>query len=64
VAEFTAVPGAGAIATVEGKRLAVGNARLFEREHVALDGLSERAAALAAEGRAAVQVALDGRAAA
>jgi Cu2+-exporting ATPase len=60
---FTAVPGAGAIATVEGKRLAIGNGRLLDREHVAPGGLTERATALAAEGRTAVQVAIDGRAA-
>jgi len=37
-AGFEAVAGEGALATVEGRRLAVGNARLLEREHVALDG--------------------------
>jgi len=61
---FTAVPGAGAIATVDGKRLAVGNGRLLDREHVAPGGLTDRAAALTAEGRTVVQVAIDGRAAA
>ena len=60
---FEAVAGHGAIATVEGQRLALGNARLLEREHVALDGLSERAAALADEGRTVVHVAIGGRAA-
>ncbi len=52
-----------AIATVEGHRLAVGNARLLEREHVSLDGLAERATTLAGQGRTTVQVALDGTAA-
>jgi Cu2+-exporting ATPase len=60
---FTAVPGEGALATVEGKRLAVGNARLLARQGVSLDGLAQRAAELAGEGRTTVQVALDGRAA-
>ena len=60
---FEAVPGHGAIATVEGHRLAVGTARLLEREHVSLDGLADRAATLAGQGRTTVQVALDGRAA-
>ena len=60
---FEAVAGHGAIATVEGQRLALGNARLLEREHVALDGLSERAAALASEGQTVVHVARNGRAA-
>jgi Cu2+-exporting ATPase len=60
---FEAIPGEGAVATVEGKRLAVGNARLLAREHIGLDGLAQRAADLAGEGRTTVQVALDGRAA-
>ncbi len=59
---FEAVPGHGALATVEGRRLAVGNARLLEREEISLDGLAERAAELAGEGRTVVHVALDGRA--
>jgi P-type Cu2+ transporter len=49
---------------VEGRRLAVGNARLLEREKISLDGLAQRAAELAGEGRTVVHVALDGRAAA
>jgi P-type Cu2+ transporter len=63
VQDFEAVPGHGAIATVEGKRLAVGNTRLLEREQISLDGLAEPAAELAGQGRTTVQVALDGRAA-
>lgn len=58
---FAAVPGEGATATVEGKRLAVGNSRLIERERASLDDLGARAAQLASEGRTTVQVALDGR---
>ena len=60
---FEAVPGHGALATVEGKHLVIGNARLLAREEVGLDGLSGRAAELAGEGRTTVQVAVDGRAA-
>jgi Cu2+-exporting ATPase len=60
---FEAVPGHGALATVAGRRLAIGNARLMAREHVALDGLRARAAELAGEGRTVVQVAVDNRAA-
>jgi Cu2+-exporting ATPase len=58
---FEAVAGQGAIGTVEGQRLALGNARLLERMEVALDGLSERAAELASEGRTVVHVARGGR---
>jgi P-type Cu2+ transporter len=44
---FEAVPGHGALATVEGHRLAIGNRGLLEREHVSLNGLADRAAGLA-----------------
>ena len=60
---FEAIPGEGAIAIVEGRRLAVGNARLLDREHVSLDGLSAAAEWLARQGRTTIQVGLDGRAA-
>jgi P-type Cu2+ transporter len=60
---FEAVPGHGALALVEGRRLAIGNQRLLERENVSLDGLGPRAAELAGEGRTTVQVAVDGKAA-
>jgi Cu2+-exporting ATPase len=60
---FEAVAGHGAIATVDGHRVALGNARLLEREHVSLDGLAERAQQLAGEGRTVVHVARDGKAA-
>jgi P-type Cu2+ transporter len=36
---FGSLPGHGAVATVEGRRLAVGNARLMEREGIALGDL-------------------------
>ena len=61
---FEAVPGHGALATVEGRRLAIGNGRLLEREGVELDGLMPLARELASEGRTVVQVAIDGKAAA
>jgi Cu2+-exporting ATPase len=61
---FEAVPGHGLIATVDGHRLAVGNARLLDREGIARDGLAARSEELAGEGRTSVQVALDGKAAA
>jgi Cu2+-exporting ATPase len=59
---FEAVAGHGAVAMIEGRRLAIGNARLLEREHAALDGLSARASELAGEGQTVVHVARDGRA--
>src|SRR5829696_8338652 len=60
--EFEAVPGHGAIAQVEGRRLAVGNQRLLDREGISLDGLGDRAAELAGEGRTTIRVGADGRA--
>ena len=64
VQEFEAVPGHGAIATVEGQRLAIGNRRLIDREGVSLDGLAPEAGRLAGEGRTTVLVSIDGTAAA
>jgi P-type Cu2+ transporter len=59
---FEAIPGEGAVSTVGGRRVAVGNARLLEREHISLDGLAQRATQLAGQGRTTVQVGLDGHA--
>jgi P-type Cu2+ transporter len=62
-ARFEAVPGHGALATVSGRGVAVGNARLMEREEVRLGALEARGQELAAEGKTVVYVAVDGRAA-
>ncbi len=61
---FEAVPGHGLLASVDGHRLAVGNARLLEREGISRDGLAARSDELAGHGRTSVQVAIDGEAAA
>jgi Cu2+-exporting ATPase len=61
--EFEGVPGHGLEAVVEGKRLAIGNARLVEREGASTDGLAEDAARLAQEGKTAMFVVVDGTAA-
>jgi Cu2+-exporting ATPase len=61
---FENVPGHGALATVDGHRVAVGNARLMAREEISLDGLAKKRDEMAAEGRTVVVVAVDGRAAA
>ena len=61
---FEAVPGHGLLATIDGHRLAVGNARLLEREGIPRDGLAARSDELAGQGRTSVQVAIDGEAAA
>jgi Cu2+-exporting ATPase len=64
VTDFENVPGHGAVATVDGHRVAVGNARLMKRENVSLDGLAGEQDDMATEGRTVVVVAVDGRAAA
>ncbi|WP_101836103.1 heavy metal translocating P-type ATPase [Frankia canadensis] len=61
---FVNVPGQGAVATVDGHRVAVGTPRLMAAEGVELGDLAERAAALAAGGQTAVLVAVDTRPAA
>ena len=61
---FEAVPGHGLLATVDGHRLAVGNASLIEQQGIARDGLAARSDRLAGQGRTSVQVAIDGKAAA
>jgi Cu2+-exporting ATPase len=61
---FENVPGHGAIAKVDGHRVAVGNLRLMQREDVDLGDLGQRREELAAGGRTAVLAAVDGRGAA
>ena len=58
---FENVPGHGAVATVDGRRVAVGNLRLLEREGVQLGALAARRQELAGDGRTVVAAAVDGR---
>ena len=60
---FEAIAGHGLVATVDGRSVAVGNARLLDRLGIAADELGARADALAGEGKTAMYVAVDGRAA-
>ncbi|MBB1512070.1 heavy metal translocating P-type ATPase [Tessaracoccus sp. MC1627] len=62
VSEFLNVPGHGATATVDGRRVLVGNLRLMVRENVDLGDLAVSRDELAASGRTAVLAAVDGRA--
>jgi len=62
-AEFENLPGHGAVATVDGQRIAVGNLRLMEREGVELGTLGAKREQVAAGGRTAVIAAVDGQAA-
>jgi Cu2+-exporting ATPase len=58
---FENVPGHGAVATVGGRRVAVGNRRLMQREQVDLGPLAARREQLASGGRTVVMAAADGR---
>ncbi len=60
---FQNVPGYGAMASVEGHDVAVGNLRLMDREGVSLDGLVTERDRMAAEGKTVVLVAVDRHAA-
>ncbi|MCB2176405.1 MAG: heavy metal translocating P-type ATPase [Actinomycetales bacterium] len=62
VTEFRNVPGHGAIATVDGHQIVVGNRRLLDREGVVLGRLGEALGRLTAAGHTCVAVAIDGRA--
>jgi P-type Cu2+ transporter len=58
---FDNVPGHGAVATVDGRRVAVGNLRLLQREGVQLGALAARRQQLAGDGHTVVAAAVDGR---
>jgi Cu2+-exporting ATPase len=62
VTDFRNVPGHGASAQVQGHRVLVGNRRLMAAENVDAGSLSARRDELAASGRTAVLIAVDGRA--
>lgn len=60
--DFANVAGQGAVATVDGHRVVVGNTRLMTAERVQLGVLGARQQELAAGGRTSVLAAVDGRA--
>src|SRR5215467_10721059 len=61
---FENVPGYGALAQVDGRKVAVGNTRLMDREGIELGALASRGEEMTSAGRTVVWVAVDGRAAA
>ena len=71
VETFDAIPGHGVSATVEGRRVLIGNLKLMNREGIALgnasagsgQGLEEKSKALADDGKTPMYVALDNKAA-
>jgi Cu+-exporting ATPase len=63
VSDFTAPPGKGASATVDGKAVALGNAMLMGELNIATDELDAAAESVRQNGATAIYVAIDGRAA-
>ena len=63
-ADFTAVPGMGASATVAGRAVAVGAARYMAKLGIAVEPFAERARSLADDGKTPLYAANDGRLAA
>jgi Cu2+-exporting ATPase len=60
--DFTNVPGQGAVAKVNGRRVVVGNARLMLAQSIDIGTLGARQEQLAAQGKTSVLAAVDGRA--
>jgi Cu+-exporting ATPase len=60
--DFSAVPGHGVRASLNGHRVVLGNLALMRAEGIALDGLEEQAERLAQAGKTPVFVAQDGKA--
>ena len=61
VAEFDAIAGHGIEARADGRAIVLGTAKLMRDRGIGLDGVEDRVAALAADGKTLMYVALDGR---
>lgn len=61
VSEFNSITGRGIEATIDGRRLLLGNAKLMTERNIAFDGFAGRAETLAGEGKTPMFVAVDGR---
>ncbi len=59
-ADFEAIPGHGVTATVEGRRVALGNLKMMGREQIALGDFEQKSASLADDGKTPMYVAVDG----
>jgi len=60
---FEAVPGFGVIATVDGRRVVLGNLKMMNREKINLGDLEQKATSLADDGKTPMYMAVDGQAA-
>jgi Cu2+-exporting ATPase len=61
--KFDSIPGHGVEARVDGRRVLLGNRRLLERERIESGGLDGTVQAFASDGKTAMYVAVDGKAA-
>ncbi len=59
--EFEAVPGHGVSASVGGRRVALGNLKMMDREQVNLGDFEQKSASLADDGKTPMYVAVDGQ---
>ena len=59
--DFQSIPGQGAVGTVGGRRVVVGNAQLLAEMRIDVGGLLERAETLRRDGQTAIFVAVDGK---
>jgi Cu+-exporting ATPase len=58
--QFTALPGRGVEAVINGRRILVGNKKLMDERNISLSGLEAASDRLAAEGKTPMYAALDG----
>ena len=61
VTDFEAVPGHGAVASINGARLAIGNARMMSREGAEVSEFQSEVERLSRDGKTVTYVAADGR---
>jgi Cu2+-exporting ATPase len=60
--DFEAIPGQGASAIIDGRKVIAGNRKLMEENKIVLDALNERAKALEEKGNTVIYSAVDGSA--
>src|SRR3546814_20725119 len=61
VGDFDSPTGRGALGTVDGRRIVLGNARFLGDEGIATDTLAEQADALRRDGATAIFIGIDGK---
>ncbi|GHV00842.1 copper-translocating P-type ATPase [Clostridia bacterium] len=63
IGDFEAITGFGISVTVGGEKVLIGNKKLMDSRGIAVDGFSERADALAGEGKTSMYIAVNGESA-